>query len=127
MKPGEHGEVRLESREEVKATLDAIQNVLDGVQDESDFDGEREVYKKLKLAVTEQLDRKDADVEAGVEGASFSTIFDETTGGFVLTALRVAADGHTDRDVRQQASGMIMDYTMAATELEIQQPPGEGE
>jgi hypothetical protein len=127
MKPGEHGEVHLESREEFQATLGAIQNVLDGVQDEADFDHEREVYEKLKLAVTAQLDRKDTDAEAGVEDASFSTTFDETTSEFVLTALRVAADGHTDRDVRQQAGGMIMDYTIAAAELEMQQPPGEGE
>lgn len=125
MKPTEHGGLRLESKKEFETTLGAVSHVL-GHSGElpEELEGAVKTYERLEMDLAVQFERKKTDVETGTEGPSFVTELDETSGEFVLTALRLTANHHSDREVREHAGGMVMDFTMRAAELDVEnQPP----
>lgn len=116
MKPTERGGLQLDSKQEFETTLAAIDHVMDRSEESGGVVG---VYGGLQAALTLQFGRKEADTRAGKKDVTYSTEFDETSGEFVLTALRIAADHHSDPATREQAGGMIMDYSMRAAGEEV--------
>lgn len=119
MKPIEHGGLRLDSKQEFDTALAAITHVTNRSEEPGG------IQVELQAALTLQLGRKEADLEAGKEGATFSIEFNEGSSEFVLTALRIAADHHSDPLIREQAGGMIMDYSMRAAGEEVEIAGGQ--